>query len=130
MPNRIVKAKIGEKSPNIDVSEWVQGLPTNIDQEKDKVVKDVDYFVKLLVHPDYVVRTRSTCILVDFGGEDKVQYVAQVLKNDENELVRHEAAFSLGQMCYSSGIKPLADATLNDPSIKVFTSRYTIYNTS
>jgi HEAT repeat protein len=81
--------------------------------------KDVDYFVKLLVHPDYVVRTRATCILVDFGGEDKVQYVAQVLKNDENELVRHEAAFSLGQMCYSSGIKPLADATLNDPSMFV-----------
>lgn len=38
MPNRIVKAKIGEKAPNIEVSEWVQGLPTNIDQEKDKVV--------------------------------------------------------------------------------------------
>lgn len=81
--------------------------------------KDSAYFVNLLTHPDYVIRTRATCILVDFGGEDKVPYVAKVLKNDENELVRHEAAFSLGQMCMSSCIPPLADATLNDPSMFV-----------
>ena len=81
--------------------------------------KDTEYFVSLLEHPDYVVRTRATCILVDFGGEDKVPYIAKVLKNDENELVRHEAAFSLGQMCYSSGIPSLTDATLNDSSIFV-----------
>jgi len=81
--------------------------------------KDTEYFVSLLEHSDYVVRTRATCILVDFGGEDKVQYVAKVLKNDENELVRHEAAFSLGQLCYSSAIHPLSDATLNDPSMFV-----------
>lgn len=42
--------------------------------------KDTDYFVSLLDHPDYVVRTRVACILVDFGGEDKVQYIAKVLK--------------------------------------------------
>jgi len=81
--------------------------------------KDTHYFVNLLEHPDYVVRTRATCILVDFGGEDKVPHIAKVLKHDENELVRHEAAFSLGQMCLSSGINPLADATLNDPSMFV-----------
>ncbi len=81
--------------------------------------KDTQYFVGLLSHPDYVIRTRATCILVDFGGEDKIQYIAQVLKNDESELVRHEAAFSLGQMCYSSSIPPLNDATLNDPSMFV-----------
>jgi len=81
--------------------------------------KDTQYFVNLLDHPDYVVRTRATCILVDFGGEDKVPHVAKVLKHDENELVRHEAAFSLGQMCISSGIAPLIDATLNDPSMFV-----------
>lgn len=81
--------------------------------------KDVNYFVRLLEHPDYVVRTRATCILVDFGGEDKVAYIAKVLKNDSNELVRHEAAFSLGQMCYSSGVKPLSDATINDTSMFV-----------
>ena len=81
--------------------------------------KDTEYFVKLLNHEDYVVRTRATCILVDFGGEDKVAHVAKVLKNDQNELVRHEAAFSLGQMGYSSGVKPLEDATRNDPSMFV-----------
>ena len=81
--------------------------------------KDTDYFVKLLEHEDYVVRTRATCILVDFSGEDKVSHVAKVLKNDSNELVRHEAAFSLGQMGYSIGVSPLVDATLNDPSMFV-----------
>lgn len=81
--------------------------------------KDTEYFIKLLEHDDYIVRTRATCILVDFGGEDKVQHVAKILKDDPNELVRHEAAFSLGQMCYSSGVKPLEDATLNDPSMFV-----------
>ncbi len=81
--------------------------------------KDTSYFVSLLDHQDYVVRTRATCILVDFGGEDKIPHIAKVLKNDDNELVRHEAAFSLGQMCYSSSIPPLTDATLNDPSMFV-----------
>ena len=33
-----MKAKIGEKSPNLKVSEWVQGIPTNFDQEKDHIV--------------------------------------------------------------------------------------------
>lgn len=87
--------------------------------EKKYEEKDTEYFVSLLEHPDYVIRTRATCILVDFGGEDKVPYIAKVLKNDENELVRHEAAFSLGQMCYSSSVPPLTDATLNDPSMFV-----------
>ena len=88
-------------------------METNFEQ------KDTDYFVNLLDHPDYVVRTRATCILVDFGGEDKIPHIAKVLKDDENELVRHEAAFSLGQMCLSSGINPLAESTLNDPSMFV-----------
>ena len=80
---------------------------------------DTEYFVKLLVHNDYVIRTRATCILVDFGGEDKVDSIARVLKDDSNELVRHEAAFSLGQMGYSSCVAPLTDATLNDSSMFV-----------
>ncbi len=33
-----MKAKVGEKAPNFDVSEWVQGKPTNIDQENGRVV--------------------------------------------------------------------------------------------
>ena len=33
-----VSTVIGEKVPNLGVSEWVQGAPTNFDQEKDHVV--------------------------------------------------------------------------------------------
>lgn len=33
-----MSARIGEKAPNLGVSEWVQGMPTNFDQEKDKIV--------------------------------------------------------------------------------------------
>ena len=33
-----MRAKIGEKAPNLKVSEWIQGLETNFDQEKDHVV--------------------------------------------------------------------------------------------
>jgi len=54
------------------------------EMEKKYEEKDTEYFVSLLHHPDYVVRTRVACILVDFGGEDKVQYIADFLKNDEN----------------------------------------------
>jgi len=81
--------------------------------------KNIEFFVELLNHDDYVVRTRATCILVEFGGEDKIVHIASVLKNDPNELVRHEAAFSLGQMGYSSAIVPLEDAAKNDPSMFV-----------
>ncbi len=38
-----VSAVIGEKAPNLGVSEWIQGAPTNFDQEKDHVVL-VDVF--------------------------------------------------------------------------------------
>ena len=31
-------ARIGEKAPSLKVSKWVQGMPTNIDKEKDNVV--------------------------------------------------------------------------------------------
>ena len=30
--------RIGEKAPNLRVSKWVQGIPTNIDKEKDNVI--------------------------------------------------------------------------------------------
>ncbi len=33
-----MSAVIGEKVPNLGVSEWVQGSPTNFDQEKDHIV--------------------------------------------------------------------------------------------
>ena len=33
-----MSAEIGKKAPNFGVSEWVQGAPTNFDQEKDHIV--------------------------------------------------------------------------------------------
>ena len=33
-----MQATIGQKSPNLKVSKWVQGIPTNIDKEKDRIV--------------------------------------------------------------------------------------------
>jgi hypothetical protein len=33
-----VSVKIGEKAPNFKVSQWIQGLPTNFDKEKDHIV--------------------------------------------------------------------------------------------
>jgi len=33
-----MSAVIGQKSPNLGVSEWIQGSSTNLDQEKDKIV--------------------------------------------------------------------------------------------
>lgn len=33
-----MNVKTGEKAPNLKVSKWVQGLPTNFDKEKDHVV--------------------------------------------------------------------------------------------
>jgi deoxyhypusine monooxygenase len=96
-----------------------QRLALFAEMEERYEKKDTNYFVKLLDNEDYVVRTRATCILVDFGGEDKVPHVARVLKGDPNELVRHEAAFSLGQMGYRSAIKHLEEATKNDPSMFV-----------
>jgi len=33
-----LSVKVGEKAPNIQVSQWVQGLPTNFDKEKDHIV--------------------------------------------------------------------------------------------
>ena len=38
-----MSAVIGEKVPNLGISEWIQGAPTNFDQEKDHVVL-VDVF--------------------------------------------------------------------------------------
>ena len=36
--NFFMAAKIGEKAPNMKISDWIQGMPTNLDQEKDHIV--------------------------------------------------------------------------------------------
>ena len=51
-------------------------LLTEMEERYEK--KDTQYFVKLLDHEDYVIRCRATCIIVDIGGEDKVQYLSLI----------------------------------------------------
>ena len=36
--NKNMGVEIGQKAPNFGVSEWIQGAPTNFDQEKDHVI--------------------------------------------------------------------------------------------
>ena len=34
----MMQATVGQKAPNLKVSKWMQGIPTNIDKEKDRIV--------------------------------------------------------------------------------------------
>src|SRR6476469_8533014 len=52
-----------------------------------------------------------------FDKHDSIFF--EELLNDVDHLVRHEAAFSLGQMGYISGINVLSKAVLSDPSFFV-----------
>ena len=74
------------------------------------------YFKDLLKHEDSVIRTRIICILADISGVDAVDSISRVLENDKNALVRHEAAFSLGQLGYPSATAALSNAVKSDPS--------------
>ena len=38
MLTKSMSVEIGQKAPNFGVSEWIQGAPTNFDQEKDHVI--------------------------------------------------------------------------------------------
>ncbi|MEM2650257.1 MAG: HEAT repeat domain-containing protein, partial [Candidatus Nitrosocaldus sp.] len=78
--------------------------------------KDIEYFKVLLKHDDFDIRARAVCILVEIAGEDAVEPICDVLLNDPNALVRHEAAFSLGQMGYAKAVDALINAMLNDES--------------
>jgi deoxyhypusine monooxygenase len=80
---------------------------------------DIEYFKELIRHEDFVIRTRAVCILADLGDEDVIEHISYVLLNDPNELVRHEAAFSLGQMGFRKGLPALIKAVENDPSMFV-----------
>ena len=86
------------------------------EMEKEFHNKNIPFFSKLSVHHDPVIRTRAICIIADLGGEDAVETISKALKEDVDELVRHEAAFSLG---FTNAIKPLSDAVEKDPSLFV-----------
>jgi len=54
------------------------------------------------------------CILAEVGGEKSIPALADVLLHDPDPLVRHEAAFSLGQIGLSEGNVALGEAVIND----------------
>ena len=68
------------------------------EMEKQFENNNEQYFKELLDHHDNIVRTRAVCILAGLGVENAVEPIGKVLKYDNNALVRHEAAFSLGQL--------------------------------
>lgn len=74
------------------------------------------YFKDLLSHEDNVIKTRVICILADISGVDAVESISRVLQSDKNALVRHEAAFSLGQLGYPAATAALSNAVKSDPS--------------
>lgn len=74
------------------------------------------YFKDLLIHEDSAIRTRVICILADISGVDAVESISRVLESDKNALVRHEAAFSLGQLGYTAATAALSNAVKSDPS--------------
>src|SRR5215217_5012983 len=64
--------------------------------EKEFDAKNEQYFKDLLTHEDVIIRTRCICILADIGDKGVIEHISQVLKNDKDALVRHEAAVALG----------------------------------
>ncbi|PSN92070.1 hypothetical protein B9Q03_02375 [Candidatus Marsarchaeota G2 archaeon OSP_D] len=78
--------------------------------------KNTEYFVKLLFHPDRVIRIRALSVLEVLGSKDVVEYIGRVLLEDPDPIVRHEAAFVLGQLGYKAGLPFLEKAALSDPS--------------
>ena len=74
--------------------------------------RNAKYFLDLL-------RTRAICILADVAGEDAVDDISNVLRSDKDPLVRHEAAFSLGQLGFTNALTALSVALSSDSSFFV-----------
>jgi HEAT repeat protein len=89
------------------------------EMEKQYDNKNKDYFRSLLNHQNNIIRTRAVCILADIAGEDAVEPLSHVLEYDRDALVRHEAAFSLGQLGFTSGLAALSQAVKSDPNFFV-----------
>ena len=77
--------------------------------------KDESYFVNVLkTESSLVLRVHAVCILAEVGGGGCIPALSDVLLNDPDPLVRHEAAFSLGQIGLSEGNLPLSKALAGD----------------
>src|SRR5216683_4665601 len=60
---------------------------------------DVDFFRLVLdSRPSLLLRIHAVCMLADMKDEKAVPALSESLKQDPSPLVRHEAAFALGQL--------------------------------
>jgi HEAT repeat protein len=73
------------------------------------------YFTEVIgTESSLVLRLHAVCILAEVGGEDSIATLCDVLLHDTDPLVRHEAAFSLGQIGLSTGNWALQRALASD----------------
>ncbi len=89
-----------------------------LEMEKQYDHRNAKFFLDLLTHTDNVIRTRAICILADLADEDSVYHISNVLKNDKDPLVRHEAAIALG-VIGSESARGALDKALDDESEEV-----------
>lgn len=54
--------------------------------------------------------------LMHIGSSGAIALLARVLKEDPDPIVRHEAAFVLGELADPAGVPALAEAVRSDPS--------------
>ena len=87
------------------------------EMEKHFDSSDIEYFKQLLHHEDNVIRTRAVCILAEIGGKGVVDAISDTLTNDKDSLVRHEAAFALGQMGSLEALTTLSHSINSDPQL-------------
>jgi deoxyhypusine monooxygenase len=83
--------------------------------EEAWAAKDETHVVSVLERESsLVLRVHAVCILAEIGGERSLGVLGDVLMHDPDPLVRHEAAFSLGQIGLLGGNRSLAKAVLDD----------------
>jgi HEAT repeat protein len=81
---------------------------------------DVAYINKILdSRPSIVLRIHGVCMLADMKREDAIPALARSLREDSSPLVRHEAAFAMGQLEFKSAVPSLIDAMAHDESVLV-----------
>jgi HEAT repeat protein len=102
--------------------------PTDYSRDFDTLEKmewafskgNVDYISKVLEsRPSIVLRIHGVCMLADMKREDAIPALARSLREDSSPLVRHEAAFAMGQLEFKSAVASLLEAMVKDESVLV-----------
>src|SRR5215471_924888 len=76
---------------------------------------DISYFKTVLdSRPSIVLRIHAVCMLADMKNEKAIPVLSMALREDPSPLVRHEAAFAMGQLEFKSGVPSLIEAMTGD----------------